>query len=162
MSQLSQMVKIVGCLAPVDSGGAAKAGAGVSLQKYNHVTFLVYVGNVANDQTLTVEECTTSAGANNVAIAIKGYRVASTGAASKSVLDGTLTAFTNAGITISAAAPDDNKIYALEVDASNLSTPATKYFVRPYLTAGAVALDCVIAILSEPRYLKDVPPDPTV
>jgi hypothetical protein len=161
MSQLSQLVKIVGCLAPVDSGGAAKAGAGVSLQKYNHVTFLVYIGNIANNQTLTVEECTDSAGTSNVAIAIKGYRVATTGAAAKSVLDGTLTAFTNAGITL-ANATDDNKLYALEVDASNLTTPATKYFVRPYLTAGAVALDCVIAILSEARYLKDVPPDPTV
>jgi hypothetical protein len=161
MSQLSQLVKIVGCLAPVDSGGAAKAGAGVSMAKYNHVTFLVYIGNIANDQTLTVEECSDSAGTNNVAITIKGYRKATTGAAAKSVLDGALTAFTNAGITLANAA-DDNKIYALEVDASNLSTPATKTFVRPYLTAGAVALDCVIAILSEPRYLKDVPPDPTV
>ncbi len=159
--QLSQVCKIVGCLAPVDSGGAAKAGAGVSFALYNHVTFLVYIGNIANNQTLTVEECTTSAGAGNVAIAITGYRVATTGAAAKSVLDGTLTAFTNAGITL-AAATDDNKIYALEVDVKNLSAPATKTFVRPYLTAGAVALDCVIAILSEPRYLKDVPPDPTV
>lgn len=156
--QLSQIAKIIGCVAPIDSGGVAQAGAGVSLKLYNHVTFLVYVGNVANAQTLTVEECSDSAGTGNVAIAFN-YRKASTGAAAKSVLDAAISAATNAGISIGTG--DDNKIIAIEMDASELPNPSTKPYVRCYLTAGAVALDCVVAILLESRYEKDIPPDPT-
>lgn len=156
---LSEETKIVGCLAPVDSGGVAKTGQAVGLGKYDKCTLLVYVGNVANDQTLTVEECSTAAGADNVAIAFN-YRKASAGAAAKSVLNGALTAATAAGITI-ANATDDNKIIAVEIKASELS--ATKPYVRALLSAGAVALDCIIAILSRPRYAADADtmPDPT-
>lgn len=155
MTQLSQVAKIVGCYAPKDINGGAITGDVVGTKEYDHVTFLVYVGNLAGDTTLTVEECTSAAGAGNTAIAFN-YRKASAGAAGSSELDGALTAATSAGITI-ANASDDNKIIAVELDAAELSSGSP--YVRACLSdPGAAGLVTIVAILTGARYLKDVPP----
>lgn len=123
--KLSQMVKVVSCLAPVDSNGAAKDHGYVSLKNYDKVMFIVQVGNLAGDVTLTVEEAEDNAGTNATAIAFE-YAKATTGAAALSVLDGALTAATSAGITL-ANASDDNKVWVIEVKASDLTN------TRPYV-----------------------------
>jgi len=153
--QLSQMAKIVGCGAPIDTNGAGLSGDIVGLKEYDHVTFLVYVGNVAGDITLTVEECDTIAPGANTAIAFN-YRKASAGAAGSSELDGALTAAGTGGITI-ANATDDNKLIAIEIDAAELTDgyPYVRVLCSDPSAAGLVA---IIAILSQARYLKDVPP----
>ena len=152
--QLSQVAKIVGCGAPIDTNGAGLSGDIVGLKGYDHVTLIVYVGNVAGDITLTVEECDNVTPSNNTAIAFN-YRKASAGAAGSSELDGALTAATTSGITI-AAASDDNKIIVVEIDAAELSSGYP--YVRAVLSdPSAAGLATIIAILSQARYLKDVP-----
>lgn len=157
---LLENVKVVGCLAPVDSNGAAKNGQAVGVGKYQRVTLLVYIGNLAGDITLTIEECATAAGGSNVARAFNYYKAA-TGAAAKSVLDGARTAATSAGITI-ANATDDNKIIAIDVDGAEL-TDGKPYVRVATSDPSAAGLLAFVALLSDARY-KGTPanmPDPT-
>jgi hypothetical protein len=154
MTQLSQVAKIVGCFPPTDQTGSTTAGKIVGLQEYNHVTFLVYIGNLAGNMTLTVKKCDNNVPDTAAAIAFN-YRKASAGAATHSELDGALTAASTSGITI-AAASDDNKIFAIELDADEIGEP----YVQVALTSpgAAAALVTIIAILTQPRYAKDIPP----
>lgn len=160
--QLTQVAKIVQCVSPVDSGGAAKLGAHINMAKYNHVAFICGFGNVANDVVLTVLAASDSVGTGGVAMAFN-YREATTGAALKSVLEGALTNIAAAGLTI-AAASDDNKVVVIEVKASELVTPATLYYVGVNFAAAAVALVSCHAVCMEPTYMANAPrmPDPTV
>ena len=155
MTQLSQVTKIVGCYAPKDINGGAVNGDVVGLKEYNHVTFLVYVGNLAGNITLTVEKCDDIVPTTATAIAFN-YRKASAGAVDSSELDGALTAALAAGITL-AAASDDNKIIAIELDAIDIAAPTTPYVRVALSNPAAAGLVAVVAILSEGRYLKDVP-----
>jgi hypothetical protein len=154
--QLSQATKIVGCYAPKDINGGAITGDIVGMQEYNHITFLVYVGNLAGNSTLTVEKCTDNTGSGNAAIGFS-YRLASAGAAGGSELDGALTAVGVGGYQFLAAS-DDNKIMAVELDAVDIAAPTTPYVRCCMSDPSAAGLISIVAIMSEPRYLKDVPP----
>jgi len=158
MTQLSQVTKIVGCYAPKDINGGAINSDIVGLKEYNHVTFLVYLGNLAGNTTLTVEKCDTIVPGTATAITFN-YRIASAGAVASSELDGALTAVTVAATGIPLlAASDDNKILAIELDADEIAAPTTPYVRVAMSDPAAAGLVSIVAILSEARYLKDVPP----
>lgn len=160
--QLSQMGYIVGCVAPVDVGGAAKLGAHINMSKYNHVTFLIYFGAIGNPCTVTVLAGTNSLGAGGVAMAYN-YSISTGGVP-------LLTPFSIAPLTnvnsggVAHAATVDNEIVVIELDAVELIAPMTNYYVGVNLSNAAAALATVIAICSEPRWAADpdIAPDPTV
>lgn len=161
--QLSQVTKIVSCVAPIDTAGVARRGAHINMAKYNHVAFVITIG-VANAAvcTLTVLSATTSLAAG-VAMAFN-YRIATAGAPLVSVLDGALTAAGAGGLALTNAV-DDNKVLVVEVDASELPAPTTRQYVGcNFSNAATVFLISCVALCCEPRYMADtdVMPDPTV
>jgi len=121
----------------------------VGLKKWNHVTILVMTGTNSKGCTLTLEECDNVTPSNDTAIAFN-YRKMST-----SDVWGALTAATSSGVTI--ADGDDNCVYAIELDAAELSDGYA--YVIPKLSNPASGNNyfAAIAILSEPRFAEDVP-----
>lgn len=160
--QLTQIAKIVQCVAPIDTGGVARLGAHVNMSKYDHVAFIVGIGNLTADCVITVLAGTNSLGAGGVAMAFN-YRISTTGGALISVLEGALTASGAGGLTI-ANATDDNKVVVIEVNASELVAPTTNYYVGVNLSNSALCLASVTAVCMWPRYMANAPvmPDPTV
>ena len=150
--QLAQIVKIVGCIAPVDTGGAAKLGCHVNMSKYNHVAFLIYTGVIGNDCVVTVLAGTDALGTGGVAMGFN-YRISTGGVPLIAELAiAALTTVAAGGYTI-ANATDDNEIMVIEMDASELVAPTTNYYVGVNLSAAAASLECVIALCMEPRYM---------
>jgi len=143
-------VHIVPIIHPVDTTTAAPTCDIVSLQKYNHVTFILQTGTNTKGFAVTVENCTTAAGASNDAMVEFYYREMAT-----SDTWGELTA---SGGTLTVADADDNHVFAIEIDADEL-TAADHYFVSLVCAAPASGNNYVsaIAILSEPRYMQDIP-----
>jgi len=162
--QLSQIAKIVSCVAPIDTAGVARLGAHINMSKYNHVAFVITIG-VANAAacTLTVLAAPISTGAGGVAMAFN-YRIATAGAPLISVLEGVLTAAGVGGLILTNAV-DDNKVLVVEVDAAELVAPTVNYYVGcNFSGAATVFLVSCVAICCEPRYEANAPimPDPTV
>ena len=160
--QLSQIAKIVQCVAPIDSAAGARLGAHINMSKYDHVAFVCGFGNVANNVVVTVLAAPISTGVGGVAMAFN-YRISTTGAPLISVLEGVLTNSLAGGLTV-AAATDDDKVVVIEVDASELVAPLTNIYVGVNFAAAAVALVSCHAICMWPRYMANAPvmPDPTV
>lgn len=160
MSQILETCSIVSVRAPIDTNGSALNSNCINVGKGDRVIFLLSIGNIAGDLTVTVEECATAAAGSNVARAFDYYK-ASAGAVAKSILDGAKTAATSAGITIANAA-DDNKIIAIVVKGDDLTEG--KPYVRLATTNPAAAcLISEVAILEGTRF-KSIPSgmnDPT-
>ena len=153
--QISKKFGFVNCIVPLDINGAATAGDEVNTKLYDHVTFVLSVGNIGANATLIVEECTSAAGAGNTARAFNYRKSGASGGATADTYSA-LTAATAAGITL-AAASDDNKVVIIEVDAAELTSGSP--FVRVYLTPGAAAtLVSCIGICSGPRNETEIMP----
>lgn len=136
-------------LSPQDEGTSSDETDVVGLQEYNHVTFLVHTGTLAGTCDMTVEECTANDGSDASAIGFN-YREMET-------VDtwGDLTSVDSGGLTI--AADDDDQVFAIEIDADELSDGYP--YVRVALGAPSTGSNyySVMALMSEPRYMKDVP-----
>ncbi len=121
----------------------------VGLKEYNHATFLVQTGTNSVGCTLTVQECDDVTPSNSTAIAFN-YREMAT-------VDtwGSLTASASTGVTIAAA--DDNHMFAIEVDADELTDGYP--YVRVCLSAPASGNNyySAVAIMSEPRHGLEIP-----
>lgn len=132
-----------------DRYAGSPATQAYNMKMYDHITFVLMEGaGGAGTATITIEECTSAAGAGNVAIPFK-YRLCTTGDTW-----GALTSIAATGyLTIAGA----NKLVAVEIDAAELS--ADHPYVRMQLTVGvATAVDAgVVAILSKARYPQAVP-----
>ena len=149
--QLSKYFQFVPCIAPQDINGAATAGNEVNTKLYDHITFVLSIGNLGGDATLIVEECTSAAGAGNTA---KTFNYRKSGASNDTY--SALAAATAAGITL-AGASDDNKVVIIEVDAAELTSGYP--FVRVYLTpAAAATLVSCIAVCGGGRNLTEIMP----
>ncbi len=121
----------------------------VNLALYEHVVFVIYEGvGTTGTVTITVEECTSAAGAGATAIPFK-YRVQTT----KDTW-GAVTAAAAAGFGTTAGS---NHVYIIEVSASELSEGSN--FVRLQLTelVDAAVLGGVLVILAKPRFGTAVP-----
>ena len=134
---------LVLCNKPIDANDAAQVGTTVNTKLGDKVLFLVQCGVYGAATTVTVEECTDAAGADNVAIAFNYYL--STTADSSSF--GARTAATAAGVAIGGA----TRMLAIDIDASELSP--TKPFVRVKIDdPGVATLTSVVAIIHPVRY----------
>jgi hypothetical protein len=119
-----------------------------NMKLYDHITFILTEGvGASGTATVTVEECTSAAGAGNTAIAFN-YRVAST-----PDTWGAVTAATTSGFTTTKGG---NRQYVIEVDAAELSAGS------PYIRAVCTEVSNfpqdagMVAVLSKARYPQDV------
>lgn len=153
-TQLLEQIKVVGALAPVNVGAGAWVGKPISMENYQRVVFLIYIGVTDGTGTVTVEKGTTASLGTAIAF---NYRIATTGATAFSVLDGALTAVDATGLAL--VGTNDNKILAIEVQASELGT---SLFVGVKVGAsGSGTIAAIVALCSDARFKQDVPPDPT-
>jgi len=148
--QLCQIAKIVGCIAPIDVGGVARLGCHVNMSKYDHVAFIVYTGAIGNACTVTVLAGTDALGTGGVAMGYN-YYLSTGGAPLVSEIASALVTVGAGGYAL-AAATDDNEIMVIEVNASELVTPATNYYVGVNLSNAAASLNSVVAICMWPTY----------
>lgn len=159
--QLTQIAKIVTCVASIDTGGVARLGAHINMAKYNHVAFIISIGAIGNPCTVTVLSATNSLGAGGVAMGFN-YRLSTGGAPLLGVL-AAATVAVGAGGYAFAAATDDNEVMVIEIDAVELPARGRQY-VGVNLSNAAACLASVIAVCCEPRWEGNPPvmPDPTV
>lgn len=150
---LTQTAKIVGCVAPIDTGGVARLGCHVNMSKYNRVAWIIYIGAIGNACTLTMLAGTNALGAGGVAMGFT-YRLSTAGAPLIAELSTALVTVGAGGYAF-AAATDDNEIMVVEMTASELVAPTTNYYVGPNLSNAAACLVSAVAICMEPRYEAD-------
>ena len=144
---IAEQGHVVNILAPIDITGGATVDI-FSMENYRHATIIIQFGVTASAATkITVEECTSAAGAGNTAIAHYIYKEET---ASGDTL-GARTAVAAAGTTPSA---NDNIFYVIELDASELSDGSE--WVKLTITAPAASILCsAVAVLTGARYGKD-------
>ena len=162
MLRLCQIAKIVQCLAPIDTTGAAQQCANINMAKYDHVSFIVGLGNLAADAIITMNYATGTLVAG-VAMGFS-YYVSTTNAALVSVVDQATITTVGAGGYTPANATEDNAVFVVEVTAQELRTVVdaagaaltNTYVGMRIATPGANAyLVCVTAICRVARYQAD-------
>ena len=150
MVQLAMQSKIVGCIAPIDTGGVARLGCHVNFSKFEHVTWLIYIGAIGNACTITMLAGTDALGTGGVAMGFSYYL--STGGAPLVCEVASALVTVGAGGYAFAAATDDNELMVVEMDAAELVAPTTNYYVGPNLSNAAACLASAVAICYWPRY----------
>jgi len=160
--QLAQIAKIVSCVAPIDTAGVARQGARINMAKYDRVAFIISIGVTdAAVQTITVSR---ASGTLVAGTAIDfHYRAATTGAPLVSVLDGVFTLTPAATGLVVTHNVDDDKVYIIEVKASELLVRADQYVGVNFSNTATVCMVSCVAVCFWPRYAADadVMPDPT-
>jgi hypothetical protein len=148
-------VHVVPILGPVSITGATNTDV-VGLKKYHAAKFLVPVGTLAVNLTVTVLKGTTTVPGASTAIVFR-YRLS---AAVGTDLMGAWAAATVSGVALTATT-DNGKMLEILVESSELTpVTGTEYpFVMLTLTP-ASASACLVAAIAvlEPRYDQAVPP----
>ena len=147
--ELIGKVQVVPLLHAVSSGTAPTIDV-FGMGEYNHALIIIDIGATDGTMKVTVQECTTAAGASADDIAFNYREMATTDTW------GALTAgVSGTGFTV--ADDDDNHLFAIEIDADEL-TDTHPYVQLVFGTpSGSATLMSAVVILSEPRYMKDVP-----
>jgi len=148
-------IHAVPVLAPVSTTAAVQTDV-VGLKKYHAAKFLILLGALAVDLTITVEKCDNTTPSNSTAIAFR-YR--------EHVAVGTDTtgAWSEAESTglVMTGSTDNNIMVEILVEGSELHdvTTSERPYVRVVLTpaSGSACLVSAVAVL-EPRYAQAVPP----
>lgn len=148
--ELIGKVHIIPIIHPIDTTTNAPTCDIFSLEEYNHCCIILQTGTNSKGFAVTVEECTAADGTGGTAIAFNYREMATTdtwGALTAVASDSSLTV----------ADGDDNHVFAIEIDADEL-TDGSEY-VELVCAAPESGNNYVsaIAILSEPRYMKDIP-----
>lgn len=124
----------------------------INMGKYGHVTFVLVEGAGGTGTVkITLEECTSAAGAGNTAIPLK-YRLCTTNDTWGAL---TSVAVAATGYTTVAGA---NKMVAIEVDADDLDAGYTYVRLQLTETVDSACNACVLAICSAPRDAMAVMP----
>lgn len=149
MAELIGRLHVVPMIWPADITTNATNTDVIFLKQYNHATILIMTGTNSKGCTLTVQSCDDATPSTGTAIAFNCREMAT------SDTWGALTAYESSGVTIADA--DDNHVFAIEIDADELS--GTNPAVRACLSAPASGnnLYTALALLSEPRRIEDVP-----
>jgi len=150
MVQLAMQSKVVGCIAPIDTGGVARLGCHVNFSKFEHVTWFIYIGAIGNDCTITMLAGTDALGVGGVAMGFSYYL--STGGAPLVCEVASVLTTVGVGGYLFANATDDNELMVVEMDAAELVAPLTNYYVGPNLSAAAACFVSAVAICYWPRY----------
>jgi len=147
--ELIGKVHIIPLLHAVSSGTAPTIDI-FGMEEYNHALIIIDIGATDGTMKVTVEECTVAAGTSNTDIAFNYRQMTTTDTW------GALTAgVSGTGFTVGAT--EDDSLHAIEIDADEL-TDGYPYVKLTFGTpSGSATLMSAIAILSEPRYMKDVP-----
>ncbi len=124
----------------------------VGLKEYHSIKFLVMVGAIAADVTITVEECDDTTPTSDTAIAFKYRKSAAIGTDTM----GSWATAEDTGVVLDDAS-DDDKMVEILVDGAELS--ADRPYVRVVLTPGGASA-CLVAVVAvlEPRYAQAVNP----
>lgn len=140
---------VVGC-APAALATTAGDGDYVSLENFNHITFVITVDNGATvtGGVVTLKQATAVAGTGEKELAF------ATMFANTDVGAGdTLTETTVTSNTFTTSTTDNkNLMYVIEVDAEDLDVDGGFDCVRIDVASMANAVGSVVYILSEPRY----------
>jgi hypothetical protein len=140
---------VVNILPPIDVDTASGASCvPFSMENYSHVDIIIQTGVTnATAGTITIEECTDLAAGTATAIAFSYY--AETTAAGDTLVARTTVAAT--GVALSA---NDNCIYVISIDASEL-TDGYPVIQVEWSNPGGSTLGSAVAILSGSRYASD-------
>jgi hypothetical protein len=142
-----ELIHVVPALEPQDITSTTTYSDIIGLKEYFGVEFLVYFGNIAGDTiAMTVEECDDISASNTTAIAFSYRESSATGTDSM----GARADATTSGVTV--AATDDDKVFLVDVDASELSDgyPYVRVKLDPGGSASAVLIGVIALLL--PRY----------
>ena len=154
-SYLTERTKIIGLLTPantnINSGGAGKA---FKLDSWQKATILVYSGVVNGNVTvLLYKGNVTGAVPTNVNTAMAYNYVLTNGASGYCEMNGTMTAATNAGVTIDNATYATSWLLAIEVNGQDMGTNYHWVGINTSATAAVYAAGLTyVAILSDSRY----------
>lgn len=143
-TNIAEEMHVVNILPPqdVDSG---KTSDIFSMKNYAHATIIVQCGATNADAgNITIEECDDLDGTNDTAIGFSYYKEETAGG---DTLSAKQTA-TAAGIDVSA---NDNTIYVIEIDASQLSAGYPCLCLK-WSDPGGATFGSAVAILSGARY----------
>jgi hypothetical protein len=150
--RLCEQTKIVPILEPEDHN-AGVSGDSVSMENYNHITFIILFGELTGDAILTVA----SGATDGTATTAETFNYRITGADLKAVAGDTLAAEgTSAALTLTAATYEDRMI-VIEMDADEF-TDGQQFITPAISSAASECFASIVAILSEPRYGQNVPP----
>lgn len=143
---IGELGHVVNILPPIDVDTASGASCvPFSMKGYSHVDIIIQTGVTnATAGTITVEECTDLAAGTAVAIPFSYY--AETTAAGDTL--GARTTVANTGVAISA---NDNCLYVISIDASQLSDGYPVIQVE-WSNPGGSTIGSAVAILSGARY----------
>ena len=144
---VAQEGHVVNIAPPIDLNDAAKTCDAFSMANYDHASIIIQLGVTGAASTVTVEECTSAAGAGATAIAFNYYAETTDSGDTLSAV----TAATSAGFDTSA---NDNVFYVIELDAADLSDGSPWVRVQ-FSDPGAATLGSAVAILSGGRYQND-------
>lgn len=150
--RLAEQNKIVHCLEAEDHA-AGVDGDSVSMEQYNHVSFIIGFGELTGDAILTINSGAT-AGTKTTAETFK-YRACATDLKSAG---GDLLAAetTSAALTLTAATFEDRFI-VIEMDAADFTDG--QFWITPAISSAASEIFCsIVAVMSEPRFAQNVPP----
>ena len=142
---------VVNAVPPLDINGTGFTSDRFKLALYSHASFLLQIGANNGASVITVEECDAESGGTTRPI---GFKYAK----EETALGDTLSALANASSTgISTHASEDNILYLLEIDASELSNGFPYVCVKGSDPSASVLVSGV-AILSGARYAGEITP----
>lgn len=147
--ELIGKVHIIPIIHPVDTTTSAPTCDVFSLGEYNHCTIILQTGTNNKGFAVTVEECTTAAGGSNDALSDFNYR--------EMVTTDTWGVLTASDGTLTVADDDDDHVFAIEIDADELTDTHNYVKLTCAVPSSGNNYVSAIAILSEPRYMKDIP-----
>lgn len=147
---IAERCHVINATPPVDITGGVVNSDVWSMVNYNHCTIILTLGVTGGATTFTVEECDNFTPTNKTAIPFAFYEEETDAGDTLS----TRNAATTAG---NAASTNDNLIYVIEIDASELTDG------RPNLRLvlsdpGGATVASVLVILSGSRYAQEVTP----
>jgi len=148
---ITEQGHIVNALPAKDINGAAQVSDYFSLKNYQSAIILISLGVTGATSTITVEESDDNAGSNTTAIAFR-YRTEDTVAG-----DTFNSGYTNATTAGFATSTNDNIMYAIKIDARELSD-GFPYLVVKATDPTVATLMSIQAILVNARYAQDVSP----
>lgn len=142
---------VVNALVPVaDAFAGTKYTDIINMKDFNHIQFIIQkAAGATGTSTITVEACDDVSGSNVSAVPFK-YQACTTG--------DTFGALTDAAATGFATTAGADQLYKIEVDADALAASGYGYIrLKAVEVVNDPVLGGIVAILTEPRYGREIP-----